>query len=146
MTDMALGFQPALAPTFDQVVPAMEASHDALILRAGRARASGVSWEVYGPELAGVLARTLAAGSAHGPNISGTFTEGLAKLAWHLAGSAAGGLVTPEALADAIRSPTVLSEAVEDSISTFVFAAQGLAYPTLIIAYCQVRVRTGSRR
>jgi hypothetical protein len=145
--DTLLGWQPGLAPVLDEVVPAMNATHDALILRAGRDRVSGISWEIYGPELAGVLARTRGGGSSRGPNVSGTFEQGLDRIAWHLTGSISGGEITPEQMADAIRSEEVRSEVVDDGglIDLFRTMAEGFPLPTIVIAYCQVRIRSRTR-
>jgi hypothetical protein len=147
--DTLLGWQPGLAPVLDQVVSCMNVTHDALILRAGRDRVSGISWEIYGPELAGVLARTRGGGSARGPNVAGTFEEGLTRIAWHASGSIAGGEITPEQMADAMRSDTVDSEVppptVDGLVAMFRARAEGFPLPTIVIAYCQVRIRSATR-
>lgn len=82
---MKQGVQPALALTPADTPAAMRISHDTLIDRAGQHRRSGISWLIYGPDTASIMA------SIH-PTISGPqiaplapVSEGLALLRDRLA-------------------------------------------------------------
>lgn len=121
-----LGYQPAVAAGFNEVVAAMNATHDALIARAGRRRASGITWEIFGSELAGVIARRR--GGRHGQRVgdrlvSGTIEEGFTHLR---------SLIEPAADR---RDHHPDLEAL-DQMREY---AAGFPTPTLIIAYCQIR-------
>ncbi len=130
------GFQPAVAFRLDDVPLAMTASHDRLIARAGRRRTSGITWEIYGLELAGVLARTKTGvrvqDTATSRPVSGSLEDGLAKL----------DLLLDLETAPGGHDPLFDVLAVEET------KAAALSYPdaTLVIAYCDISIPEEARR
>lgn len=130
------GYQPAVAFRLDDVVDAMRISHDRLIVRAGRLRASGISWEIWGSELAGVLARTKTGVSVRDDNgwktVSGTLDEGLNRL---------------DSLANLEPAPGGHDPEL-DRLAVAETKAAARAHPdaTLVIAYCDIRLPSEARR
>lgn len=123
-----IAFEPAVATRLDDVVAAMQQTHDALIRRWRNRRRSGIRWHLYGPELAIYMAR--AAFRTDG-NITGTFDEGMTALREMVANS------------DGRRD---VDRVLDDIRELELHATQHHPHPTLVIAYCEIRNTSRSRR
>lgn len=118
--DTTTAWEPAIAANIEAVPKAMTAAHDALIRRWGRRRRTGISWELYGPDLAVWTARQRA---PHADHMAGTLTEGLEILERLLEGSEG-------------HEPEERTREKMANLKTY--AAQH-RHPTLVIAYCDIR-------
>lgn len=67
----------AIAGPLDDVVATMNIVHDNVIRATGSRRTSGVWWEIYGSDMAGLLARRRAAVAVEAKDVNGTWEEGL---------------------------------------------------------------------
>lgn len=131
------GFQPAVAARIDDVPEAMQASHDQLIAMAGRYRTSGVTWQIYGSELAGVLARTKTGvvvrdAQTLSSAVSGTLEEGFTLLDDLVELPTEQPLFTPEHDRQAVEDTKAFARAHPDA--------------TLVIAYCDLEIRLRTMR
>lgn len=123
------GFHPVVALRVDDIPYAMQVSHDVLIQQSGRLRTSGISWEIWGSDLAGVLARTKTGVRVQhdsGRDVSGTLDEGLSQLDKIIAAPGPG-----ESPHDVIHDHEAIQETKR--------VASAHPDATLVIAYCDVR-------
>lgn len=121
---VGLSFQPALT-VLDGVVDAMNVTHDILIGITGPRRISPVTWQIYGSDLAGVLARTRYGVTVDHPNLDRTTAGSLEE----------GFEILDRLLEEADAGP-------EDFVSAAAMrhAADGSENDVaLIIAYCEIQ-------
>lgn len=115
-------FDVAIAGPLDDVVAAMNESHDTIIRRAGNRRTSGVWWEVYGPDMAGLLASNRGKGPSE-PN--GDWKAGIVRL---------------EELLDQTTIEKI------DYLASIIAFASDFTTPTMVVAFCYARPSAEVRR